>query len=78
MAKITLQYDSGNPIAKKSLEFLLSIGVFEKIESESNNSDKNSAEKEYLDNLKKIAPSIKKQALSKDGKKSLQSLIDEL
>ncbi|GEM_PF-6104339 len=76
MAKITLQYDAGNPIAKKSLEFLLSIGVFKKIEP--NDNDKNSAEKAYLDNLKKIAPSVKKQALSKNENKSLQSLIDEL
>lgn len=76
MAKITLQYDANNPIAEKSLEFLLSIGVFKKVES--TDSDKSSTEKEYLDNLKKIAPSVKKQALTINKNKSLKSLIDEL
>lgn len=76
MEKVTLQYDSKNPIAEKTLEFLISIGVFKKVER--HNSGKSSKEKTYLDNLKKIAPSVKKQALSKNKNKSLQSLIDEL
>ena len=76
MEKITLQYDSKNPIAEKTLEFLISIGIFKKVENHS--SDESSKEKNYLDNLKKIAPSVKKQALSKNKNKSLQSLIDEL
>lgn len=76
MGKITLQYDADDPIAEKTLEFLISIGIFKKVESR--NPDENSKEKAYLDNLKKIAPSVKKQALSKNKNKSLQSLIDEL
>lgn len=76
MGKITLQYDADDPIAEKTLEFLISIGIFKKVES--HNPDENSKEKAYLDNLKKIAPSVKKQALSKNKNKSLQSLIDEL
>lgn len=76
MEKVTLLYDADNPIAEKTLEFLISIGVFKKVER--HNSDKSSEEKTYLDNLKKIAPDVKKQALSKNKNKSLQSLIDEL
>lgn len=75
MAKITLQYDKDNPIAEKTLEFLLSIGVFKKAE---HGDYKISTEKEYLDNLKQIVPDVKKQALTKNKNKSLQSLIDEL
>jgi len=33
MAKITLEYDARNTIAKKALDFLLSIGTFKKVES---------------------------------------------
>ncbi len=76
MAKITLQYDVDDPMAKKTLEFLLSIGVFKKIEFPDNYQI--STEKDYLDNLKKIAPSVKEQAKSKNKNKSLQRLIDEL
>ena len=76
MEKITLQYDAKNPIALKTLEFLISIGIFNKVDNPSN--DQVSKEKKYLDNLKKIAPNVKKQAFSKNKNKSLQSLIDEL
>jgi hypothetical protein len=31
MAEITLQFDARNPIAKKTLDFVLSLGVFKKI-----------------------------------------------
>ena len=30
MATITLKYDARNPIAKKTLDYILSIGVFKK------------------------------------------------
>lgn len=33
MARITLEYDARNVIAKKALDFLLSIGTFKKVES---------------------------------------------
>ncbi|MGC4129826.1 MAG: hypothetical protein QM564_09815 [Bergeyella sp.] len=33
MARITLEYDSQNTIAKKALDFLLSIGTFKKVEA---------------------------------------------
>jgi len=32
MAEITLKFDSKNPIAKKALDFILSLGVFTKVE----------------------------------------------
>ena len=31
MAKITLKYDARNTLAKKTLKFMLSLGVFEKV-----------------------------------------------
>ncbi len=31
MAEITLRFDARNPIAKKTIEFVLSLGVFKKI-----------------------------------------------
>lgn len=30
MATITLRYDPSNPIAKKTIDYILSLGVFEK------------------------------------------------
>lgn len=30
MAIITLRYDSRNPLAKKTIDFILSLGIFEK------------------------------------------------
>ncbi len=30
MATITLRYDASNPIAKKTIDYILSLGVFEK------------------------------------------------
>lgn len=33
MARITLEYDARNAIAKKALDFLLSLGAFKKVES---------------------------------------------
>lgn len=31
MAEITLQFDARNPIAKKTLDYILSLGVFKKV-----------------------------------------------
>ena len=31
MAEITLKFDARNPIAKKTIDYLLSIGVFKKV-----------------------------------------------
>jgi hypothetical protein len=30
MAQITLEYDARNPIARKTIEYILSLGVFKK------------------------------------------------
>ena len=35
MATISLKYDARNPIARKAIEFLLSLGIFEKAEPSS-------------------------------------------
>ena len=32
MAEITLKYDARNSIAKRTIEFILSLGVFKKVE----------------------------------------------
>lgn len=76
MEQVILTYDAKNPIAKKTLDFLISLGIFkiQKISSSQLSED----EKAYLENLKKIAPSVKEQALKKNSNKSMQSLIDEL
>ena len=31
MAEITLQFDAKNPLAKKTIDYILSIGVFKKV-----------------------------------------------
>jgi hypothetical protein len=31
MAEITLKFDAKNPIAKKTLDYILSLGVFQKV-----------------------------------------------
>lgn len=76
MEQVILTYDAKNPIAKKTLDFLISLGIFriQKINSSQLSED----EKAYLENLKKIVPSVKEQALKKNSNKSMQSLIDEL
>ena len=76
MEQVILTYDAKNPIAKKTLDFLISLGIF-KIQK-INSSQLSEDEKAYLENLKKIAPSVKEQALKKNSTKSMQSLIDEL
>ena len=76
MAQITLTYDARNPIAKKTIAYLLSLGIFKT--EESNIPMLSNDEEVYLENLKKISPSIRDQALKKNDNRSLQSLIDEL
>mgnify|MGYP006185333331 CR=1 FL=1 len=31
MAEITLQFDAKNPLAKKTIDYILSLGVFKKV-----------------------------------------------
>lgn len=31
MAEITLQFDANNPLAKKTIDYILSLGVFKKV-----------------------------------------------
>jgi len=35
MATISLKYDARNPVARKAIDFLLSLGIFEKTEPQS-------------------------------------------
>ena len=49
MATITLKYDGRNPLAKKVIDFVLSLGIFEKITAidEALDDVKNGKTKEY-------------------------------
>lgn len=76
MEQVILTYDAQNPLAQKTLDYLISLGIFKVEKTKSAKLSKE--EKAYLENLKKIVPSVKEQALKKDKKKSLQSLINEL
>lgn len=73
MEQVILTYDAQNQLAQKTLDYLISLGIFKVEKTKSAKLSKE--EKAYLENLKKIVPSVKEQALKKDKKKSLQSLI---
>lgn len=71
--EITIKIDQRKKEAQALIDYLKSLSYVEVKEEPHPQKAKS-----YLNNLKKIAPEMKKQSASKTKGKSLQSLIDEL
>ncbi len=81
MATITLKYDERNIIAKKTIDYILSLGVFDREEKTALGKPALKAKEEkFLKNLQQIGKDCKgiKDGTNKTKYKSLQSLLDEI
>ncbi len=90
MAEITLKYDARNVIAKKTIDYILSIGVFKSNAKNSQNIPvtktiikeiKLTAKDEvFLKKIRKLGSDCRgiKNGTNKTKYKSLQTLLDEL
>lgn len=58
MAEITLKFDARNPIAKKTIEFVLSLGVFKKVSGveQALDEEKNGKLNHYKDSVELFKP----------------------
>lgn len=78
MAQYTIQFDKKNELARKTFEYISSLGVFEIIESQKNDKPKKDSKENFEKEFRQAVREANQITKSKKEGKTFEALLDEL